>query len=168
MRRITLWITLALFAAVIGPTASAETGGIGDVLKAQGYVSVPITRRSDTRYYVEGMVHGQKLTFMLDLSNDGSLYDIRALKKLDIDFEKTEIVIPTKRKNVRIHTARILGVEFGGKSTGSILIHAGDVDPIYNVKPGTDGPDGVLGAEFLAQYGALLDFDNQSLYLKIP
>lgn len=159
-------ISLCLLMSASAPLAFAEKTTLKAVLGAEGYVSVPFTRDSSRRFYVEGMIHGAKLRFMLDFTNDDSLYDIRALRKLDVEFEKTEIVVPTQRKNVRIHTAQILGVEFGGKSTGAMLIHAGDVDPMYNVKPGTDGPDGVLGAGFLAKYDALLDFKNSLLHLK--
>lgn len=167
MRLATTLIALCVLAVGIAPGAFAETAKLDAVLGAEGYVSVPVTRGPDRRHYVEGMIHGAKVRILLDLSNDNSLYDIRALRKLDVEFEKTEIVLPTQRKNVRIHTGRILGLELAGKSTGEMLIHAGDVDPVYNIKSGTDGPDVVLGLEFLSKHGALFDFKNQLLHLKL-
>lgn len=167
MRFNKILITLCLGLTMFATNAFAEPPTLQQSLAAQGYVSVPLSRGDDGRYYVQGVVHGAKFRFMLDLSNDDSLFDIRALRKLDVAFERTEIVIPTKRQNVRIHTSRITGVEFAGKSTGELAIHAGEVDPIYNVRPGTDGPDGVLGAKFLATYAALMDFENQQLHMKL-
>jgi hypothetical protein len=167
MRVVTILIALCWLAAAIPSAATADLAAVSATLSAEGYVSIPFKRGQDRRFYVEGIIHGSKLRLMLDLTSDNSIFDIGTLRNLDIAFEQTEIIIPTRRKNVRIYTGRILGIEFDGKSTGPLDIHAGDVDPVYSVKSGVDGPDGVLGAEFLGHYGALLDVKNRILLLKV-
>lgn len=167
MRVVTILIALCWLVSAIPSAATADFEVVRATLSAEGYVSIPFTRGEDRRFYVEGIIHGSKLRLMLDLTSDNSIFDIVTLRNLDIAFEQTEIIIPTRRKNVRIYTGRILGIEFDGKSTGPIDIHAGDVDPVFSVKSGVDGPDGVLGAEFLGRYGALLDVKNQILLLKV-
>jgi hypothetical protein len=167
MRVVTILTALCWLVAAISSVATADLAAVRETLSADGYVSIPFKRGEDRRFYVEGVIHGSKLRLMLDFTSDNSIFDIDTLRDLDIAFERTEIIIRTRIKNVRIHTGRILGVEFDGKSTGPIDIHAGDVGPIYSVKPGTDGPDGVLGAEFLGRYGALIDVKNRILLLKV-
>ena len=167
MRVVTILIALCWLAAAIPSAATADLAAVRATLSAEGYVSIPFKRGQDRRFYVEGIIHGSKLRLMLDLTSDNSIFDIGTLRNLDIAFERTEIIIPTRHKNVRIYTGRILGIEFDGKSTGPLDIHAGDVDPVYSVKSGVDGPDGVLGVEFLGHYGALLDIKNQILLLKV-
>ena len=167
MRVVTILIALCWLVAAIPSAATADLAAVRATLSAEGYVSIPFKRGEDRRFYVEGVIHGSKLRLMLDFTSDNSIFDIGTLRNLDIAFERTEIIIPTRRKNVRIYTGRILGIEFDGKSTGPMDIHAGDIDPIYSVKSGVDGPDGVLGAEFLGRYGALLDIKNQILLLKV-
>ena len=167
MRVVIVLIALCCLVAAVPSEATADLAAVRATLSAEGYVSIPFKRGEDRRFYVEGVIHGSKLRFMLDFTSDNSIFDIGTLRNLDIAFERTEIIIPTRSKNVRIHTGRILGIEFDGKSTGPIDIHAGNVDPIYSVKPGADGPDGVLGAAFLGRYGALLDVKNQILLLKV-
>ena len=167
MRVVTILIALCWLVAAIPSAAAADLEAVRATLSAEGYVSIPFKRGGDRRFYVEAIIHGSKLRLMLDFTSDNSIFDIGTLRNLDIAFEQTEIIIPTRTKNVRIYTGRILGIEFEGKSTGPIDIHAGDVDPVYSVKSGVDGPDGVLGAEFLEHYGALIDFKNQILLLKV-
>jgi hypothetical protein len=167
MRVVTILTALCWLVAAIPSAATADLAAVRATLTTEGYVSIPFKRGEDRRFYVEGVIHGSKLRLMLDLTSDNSIFDIGTLRNLDIAFERTEIIIPTRSKNVRIHTGRILGIEFDGKSTGPIEINAGDVDPVYSVKPGVDGPDGVLGAEFLGRYDALLDVKNQILLLKV-
>ncbi|MFB0976808.1 MAG: hypothetical protein QMC73_04015 [Myxococcota bacterium] len=167
MRVVTILTALCWLVAAIPSAATADLAAVRATLTTEGYVSIPFKRGEDRRFYVEAVIHGSKLRLMLDLTSDNSIFDIGTLRNLDIAFERTEIIIPTRSKNVRIHTGRILGIEFDGKSTGPIEINAGDVDPVYSVKPGVDGPDGVLGAEFLGRYDALLDVKNQILLLKV-
>jgi hypothetical protein len=167
MRVVTILTALCWLVAAIPSAATADLAAVRATLTTEGYVSIPFKRGEDRRFYVEAVIHGSKLRLMLDLTSDNSIFDIGTLRNLDIVFERTEIIIPTRSKNVRIHTGRILGIEFDGKSTGPIEINAGDVDPVYSVKPGVDGPDGVLGAEFLGRYDALLDVKNQILLLKV-
>ena len=145
----------------------AEPSGYVQALTDAGYFSVPIRRGADRRLYVDGKIHGSTLAFMIDFWNDNELFDIRAIRKLDITFEMTEHTIPTQRKTVRIQRAEIIGIEFDGRSTGRMTIHAGDVDAVYGIRPGTEGPDGVLGVGFLADHGAIMDIANMRLYLKM-
>lgn len=149
-----------------GQLAGAEPTTVAEAIKSAGYVTMPMTRDKAGGLQVEGRINGETLQLRIDLTNDDSLYDIRRLRKMGLELEKTEIVLPTKRKNVRIHTARVAGVEFGARSTGAITIHAGDIDAIYNVRPGHDGPDGVIGLSFLAQYNGLIDLANMKLHMK--
>lgn len=167
MRTFVVASVLAVCLLASGSSALAEPTPIQSILKDMGYVSLPMERNPNGSWSVKGLIHGEAMRFQLDLSNDDSLYDIRALRKLGIDFERTEIVYPTPRLNARIERGRILGLEFLGKSTGVMTIHAGDIDAIYRVKPGVDGPDAVLGAGFLAQYDAMLDFSQKLLHLKL-
>lgn len=163
------FVVASVFAVCLLATSSgalAEPTSIQSTLKDMGYVSLPLERHPNGTWSVKGLIHGEEMRFQLDLSNDDSLFDIRALRKLRINFERTEIVIPTPRLNAQIERGRILGLEFQGRSTGAMTIHAGDIDAIYRVKPGVDGPDAVLGAGFLAQYGGMLDFSQKLLHLK--
>jgi len=148
------------------PAASGESR-IAAPLVAEGYVSVPVERGADRRLYIEGMVHGEALTFMIDFSNDGVIFDTRALRGIGVELTKTERTIPTPRKTVVLRTGEILGLEFAGKSTPRATVIAGDVDAIYNVRPGTDGPDAVLGTEFLKSLAGVFDLETMTLYLKL-
>ncbi|MFT5443688.1 MAG: putative aspartyl protease [Myxococcota bacterium] len=147
--------------------AGAELTPVAEAIKSAGYISVPITRDKSGGLQVEGRINGETLQLRIDLGNDEALFDIRRLKTMALELEKTEVVIPTKRKNIRIYTTRIAGLEFESKSTGAITIHAGDIDALYNVRPGHEGPDGVLGMAFLTRHNGLLDLANMKLHLKL-
>ncbi len=167
MGRRSLMLTVLAVALTTSLAAFAEESALDSVFTERGYVSLPIERGHENHLHIKGKLHGAELDLMLDLSNDAVLFDVRELRKLDIAVEKTGRTIQTPRKTVQIHKGEALGLEFADHSTGPMTIYAADVDAVYGIRPGVEGPDGVLGAAFLKSYGAVLDFANMRLYLKM-
>ncbi len=164
LRFVSIAVVLILSSPLPG---SASEVDLAATLEPAGYVSIPVTRGTERRLYVQGKIHGEVMNYLIDFSNEGALFDARRLKKLGLKLTKTGHTIPTRRKTVQIRSAEILGFEFQGKSTSKTTILVGDLDAVYNVSPGKDGPDGVLGTEFLKELGAVLDFKTMQLHLKL-
>lgn len=163
------WLGLALGLCVLFGSHSpafAEPVDLVSTLRSAGYVSLPVSRDPQGRMHVEAKIHGERMTLRLDFSNEGALFDVRRLRKLGLEFQPTEHKIPTPRKLVKVRSTEILGIEFEGRSTPRMTILAGDVDAVYNVRPGKDGPDGVLGTGFLQQLGAILDLSTMQMHVK--
>ena len=146
----------------------AETESIASMLSDRGYVSVPSRfPGTDRRMQIDAKLHGHPFVVWIDLSNQRSRFDIRTLRKLDIKTQSTELNIQTPTMLIDIYTANIVGLEFGTASSKAIQVHAGDIDRVYGIPSGQEGPDAVMGTDFFKTYGGLLDFERGAVHLKL-
>ncbi len=159
-------VTSFLGATSAGGPASAETNGAVARPSGEGYVSVPVAVDSIGRPYIEGKIHGEVVKLLLDFTNDGALFEKRTLQKLGVEFTRTDITIPTRRRRVSFWTGEILGIEFAGRSTPAMQVMAGDVGAIYDIPPGGGRFDGALGLGFMKNLGGVLDFTTMQLHLR--
>jgi uncharacterized protein (TIGR03067 family) len=132
-------------------------------LEKVGYTHVPLTL-DKLYFHIEGTVGTEKVKFLLDSGSQGTTLDLKLAKKLKLELGKETASIGvggvTVGRETHIPGLRI-GSFDGGQESPQIAAEAADL----SVWPGVPG---VLGANLLDSWGAVIDYPARAVYLRPP
>ena len=132
-------------------------------LEKAGYTHVPL-RLEKLYFYVEGTIGTERVKFLLDSGSQRTSLDVKLAGKLRLDLGNETTAVGVGGATVGRDT-HISGLKIGrfdaGKDLPRIAAEAADL----SVWPGVPG---VLGANLLDTWGAVIDYPARALYLRPP
>jgi hypothetical protein len=95
------------------------------------------------------------------------MLDREKLGNAGIEFEKTEVQM-TGWGNQKPYSAQIANLVIGSAETGQMSIFGADLSELQETqrKIGSRPVDGLIGADFLARYSAVIEVKHSTLYLR--
>ena len=142
---------------------------ISSVLRAQGYVGVPTRRLRSGHYQAMAEVDGQRLSLIIDSGASTSVLDNASAVRLGVPMRRGRTrVSGLGAPAQRALSARLDNVRLGTLRLDSIAVVVLDLSHVNQSlrDEGIDLADGVIGADLLAQRGAVFDFTSGVLYLR--
>jgi predicted aspartyl protease len=167
-------VTLAVLILLsISPLARAEgetcPAALSDFLKAQGYSEIELSQSTAKQFEVEATLNGSSpLLLILDTGASMTLFDRDKLEGLGLEFTKTDIDFTGIGGKQRLYSADIKNLEIGSASTGPMTILSADLSDFRKQQKsfGSRPADGLIGADFLSRYSAILEVKHSKLYLR--
>jgi predicted aspartyl protease len=164
---------LTTLTALLMPLAAAQAedcpGSLKEFLEARGYVEIELAENTAKQFEVHVTMNGEKLLLIVDTGASHTLFSRNRLKKMGLELEKTNVEFSGIGKKQRLYSTQIDGLEIAGTSTGPIAIFAADLSHMRQMLRGygSRAPDGLIGADFLARYSAILEVKYSKMYLRI-
>jgi clan AA aspartic protease (TIGR02281 family) len=158
-------------AAVSGgadPDATASLA-INSVLREQGYVGIPTRRLRSGHYQATARVDGQPLSLIIDSGASTSILDNASAVRLGVPLRQSRTrVSGLGARAQRTQSATLDDVRLGALRLDSLPVVVLDLSHVNESlsDEGIELADGVIGADFLAERRAFLDFAGGVLYLK--
>ena len=151
--------------------AQRETpsSAINSVLRDQGYVGVPTRRLKSGHYQAVAQVGGQRLSLIVDSGASTSFLDNASAVRLGLSLHQSRTrVSGLGAPAQRVLNARLDDVRLGALRLDSLPVVVLDLSHVNQSlrDEGIELADGVIGADLLAQRGAVFDFTSGVLYLK--
>jgi len=140
-------------------------------LLTEGYYPVVLIKSATNHFLLEGKVNGYTINFVLDTGASGSCLDGQRVERLGLtvqisdekaaglgisDMEKAEVVIDDLMINIFHKTDYQMGV-----------IDLSHVNTALE-KAALKRIDGIIGADFMEEYQAIIDYGSHQMYLKEP
>ena len=165
-------ILLALLCILFLSTpASAEEcpDSLSDFLVGRGFVEVELSENTAKQFEVEAELNGETVLLIIDTGSSHTIFSRDRLKKLGLDLEKTQIEFSGIGKNQRLYSAEIENLQISGASTGPMSILAADLSHVRKMlrSTGSRAVDGLIGADFLSRWSAVLEVKRSKLFLHI-
>jgi clan AA aspartic protease (TIGR02281 family) len=176
-----LFRALSLAAGVIGCSLTPSTGGIdrsqrttsssaiNSVLRDRGYVGIPTRRLKSGHYQAMAEVDGQRLSLIIDSGASTSILDNGSAVRLGLSLRRSRTrVSGLGAPAQRALSARLDDVRLGALRLDSLPVMVLDLSHVNQSlqDEGIELADGVIGADFLAERQAVLDFTSGVLYLR--
>jgi hypothetical protein len=97
-----------------------------------------------------------------------SMIDRAKLEAAGLEFEKTDIQLSGWGGNQKLYSAQISNLAIGSAETGQMSIFGADLSELQETqrKMGSRPVDGLIGADFLARYSAVIEVKHSMLYLR--
>ena len=180
------FVSLALraicaIAALVGCTMTPSAGSpgsatratpssvINSVLRDQGYVGIPTRRLKSGHYQAMAQVDGQRLSLIIDSGASTSILDNASAVRLGLTLRSSRTrVSGLGAPAQRALSGRLDDVRLGGLRLDSLPVVVLDLSHVNQSlrDEGIDLADGVIGADLLAERGAVFDFTSGVLYLR--
>lgn len=170
-----LWpLVMALtIACTLTPGRSAPTprpsSAMHSLLRDHGYVGIPTRRLRSGHYQASVDADGQQLLLIVDSGASTSVLDNATAIRLGLTLRRSRARISgLGAPSQRALSATLEDVRIGGLRLDSIPVVVLDLSHVNQSlrDEGIELADGVIGADLLAQRGAVFDFTSGVLYLR--
>lgn len=167
MKVLTLLISLLMPLAAVQAEDCPDS--LREFLERKGYVEIELAENTAKQFEVEVTLNGESLLLIVDTGASHTIFSKDRLKKMGLELEKTNIEFTGIGKKQRVYSAQVEDLTISGASTGPIAILAADLSHMRAMLRGYGSrqPDGLVGADFLARYSAVLEVKYSKMYLRI-
>ena len=139
------------------------------LLRDHGYVGIPTRRLRSGHYQAAVNADGQRLLLIVDSGASTSVLDNASAVRLGLRLRSSRSrVSGLGAPSQRALSATLEDVRIGGLRLDSVPVVVLDLSHVNQSlqDEGIELADGVIGADLLAQRGAVFDFTNGVLYLR--
>ena len=143
-----------------------------EYLQQQGYTAIPLFRNEVGHFRINVILQGFPTHFILDTGAASSVLDMAFAEKNEFIVEKTDLQgggVGTSALDIyRVHLDSFI---VGNLEIGEWELYIADLQHVKKsmmMKGIRQLADGVLGADILLLYQAVIDYGSQQLYLKHP
>ncbi len=143
-----------------------------DYLQQQGYTAIPLLANGAGHFGINVILQGFPAHFILDTGAATCVLDLAFAKEHQFIVEKTDLQgggVGTSALDIyKVHLASFTA---GDLEIGEWELYIADLQHVRDslIKRGIQQiADGVLGADILLLYQAIVDYGGQQLYLKHP
>lgn len=142
---------------------------LASFLAGRGYVEVELSENTTGQFEVEATLDGERLLLLVDSGSSHTLFSRARLEELGMELEETRIEFSGFGSTQRLQSAQTEDLVIGGASTGPISVFAADLEHLRSrlEQAGSRPVDGVLGADFLGRWSAVLQVKRSKLFLRI-
>ena len=166
-----LCLGLACLAHGQEPAAAAPAcaDSLGAFLKAEGFSAVELSQNTAKQFEVEAKLNGSiPLLLVVDTGASMSMLDRDKLEEAGLEFEKTDLQMTGLGGNQKLYSTQISNLSIGSADTGQMSIFGADLSDLQETqrKIGSRPVDGLIGADFLARYSAVIEVKHSMLYLR--
>ncbi len=143
---------------------------LGSFLKEQGYSPIKLRTMKSQHLKVRGMVNGVKANFILDTGASSTVLDYQRaklfkLKKVQRSEEEAAGIGGMDMLKFECNPVKINMEDYEVKNHEVFLIDLTHVNAALK-KMKMRGVDGIIGADILLKYKAVIDYEKLHLYLK--
>ena len=139
------------------------------LLREHGYVGIPTRRLRSGHYQAAIDADGQRLLLIVDSGASTSVLDNGSAVRLGLSLRRSRArVSGLGAPAQRALSATLADVRIGGLRLDSLPVVVLDLSHVNQSlrDEGIELADGVIGADLLAQRGAVFDFTSGVLYLR--
>lgn len=142
------------------------------MLRAQGYIAIPLRRIGAGLDTVRLGINGTQGTFLLDTGASNSVIDTRAVPKFKItsgDLLGSDVAIGAGG-DIRLSSYRVSGLMLQSQNFPFAYISATDLSNVVSAFARDTGIklDGIIGQDVMIAFDAVIDTQNRTLYLRRP
>ena len=146
-----------------------ESAELAAFLVESGYVAIPINRRPTTGHlYINTEINGIPASLILDTGAGGTVFGIRRAEEFQLGVDASNVTIVGVGGYFTAAAATIPGfrmADFYVENLGVHLLCLYFFNYIFR-REGFAVMDGIIGADVLKRYRAIIDYGNLMLYLK--
>jgi hypothetical protein len=172
MRKRRAWLLAgAALAGWLAAAAGAETPAaepsLEQFLAARGWSAVQLRENEFNQLEAEVLVNGvHRLRVQISTSFSKTIIDEAVAKRLGLAIEPSGIEITGARKQ-RLGTLRLESLAFGETGLGAATVFTADLPSLLHRSGSADAVQGVIGADLLTKYQAVLEIPTTKLYLRV-
>ncbi len=140
-------------------------------LLAQGYYPIALNKSTTNHFLIKGKVNGYSVNFVLDTGASGSCLDGHRVEKLGLtteasDEKATGLGISEMEKSEVLIEELLLSIFHKTNYTMAVI----DLSHVnYALENAAlERIDGIIGADFMMEYQAVIDYKTEQMYLKEP
>lgn len=151
------------------PPTARPSSAMHSLLRDNGYVGIPTRRLKSGHYQAAVDADGKRLLLIVDSGASTSVLDNASAVRLGLSVRRGRArVWGLGAPSQRALSATLEDVRIGGLRLDSIPVVVLDLSHLNQSlrDDGIELADGVLGADVLAQRGAVFDFTSGVLYLR--
>ena len=151
------------------PVTPRPSSAMHSLLRDHGYVGIPTRRLKSGHYQATVDADGQRLLLIVDSGASTSVLDNASAVRLGLSLRRGRArVSGLGAPSQRALNATLEDVRIGGLRLDSLPVVVLDLSHVNQSlrDEGIELADGVLGADVLAQRGAVFDFTSGVLYLR--
>jgi predicted aspartyl protease len=167
---VTRWALLLLLGLSLPARADDVCpADLASFLKSQGYSEIELSESTAKQFEVEATLNDKiPLLLIVDTGASMTIFDRDKLEDLGIEFEKSQIELMAFGGKQKLYGGQIQNLSIGSASTGPIEIFGADLDDLHDIqkKTGSRKADGLIGADFLSRYSAVIEIKHSKLYLR--
>ena len=137
-------------------------------LEEKGYVAIPINRRPTGHLYINTEINGIPASLILDTGAGGTVFGIRRVEEFQLGVDASNVTIVGVGGYFTAAAATIPGFRMADFYVESLEVHLLCLyffNYIFR-REGFTVMDGIIGADVLKRYRAIIDYGNLMLYLK--
>lgn len=140
-----------------------------ELLESNGFYRISLIKLNTGHYKVIAKVNGKKGDFILDTGASSSCIGFSSVDYFDINSEASEIKASgAGASNMNTHVGNSNLFKIGGKSVRNMSFVIFDLshvnDALHQINE--ESVHGILGADFLKDHRAVIDYGRNALYLK--
>lgn len=151
------------------PATPRPPSAMHSLLRDHGYVGIPTRRLRSGHYQAAVDADGHRLLLIVDSGASTSVLDNASAVRLGLNLRRSRSrVSGLGAASQRALSATLEDVRIGGLRLDSIPVVVLDLSHVNQSlqDEGIELADGVIGADLLAQRGAVFDFTSGVLYLR--
>ncbi len=138
-------------------------------LKDKGYCKIKLEKLTSNHRRLEASINGIKGSFILDTGASSSCIDFKDLDRFEVEVNDLSIrAAGAGDSNMQGSVSFGNKLKVGAWKTKEFNLVAIDLSHVNEAlsQEGIKPTDGVMGADFLEQSGAIIDFEKNKLYLR--
>lgn len=140
-------------------------------LTAQGYTAFPMQRSAVGHFELAATLDGHDARLLLDTGASMTGLDKGSTDRLGLTQEaSSETAGGLGTTTLTVTQTHISTLELGGGNLPSMTAFVVDLSHVNDALAarGADRIDGILGADLLMRYAAVIDYAGAQLYLRVP
>ena len=175
-RRVALGIAAALLCASgaraeetpvpVAAAAPAELT-LEQLLAPRGFSAFQLRENAYGQLEAEVLLNGEhRLRVGVSTSFSKTIFDEKAIEKLDLPIEPTSVELSGPSKKQRLGSVQLKSLAFGETPLGAATIFTADLSA-FITQSGAEAVQGMIGSDFLSKYQAVLEIPTAKLYLRV-
>ncbi len=140
------------------------------ILSGLGYTSLKLTRSVVGHFEIDGSINGNEARLLLDTGASNTVVDTTAAESLGLNpTRSSESGGGLGATSVAVSECAVQSMVLGGSEVGLEKLYVMDLSHVNHAlsSRGAGPVDGVIGADVLSTFAAVIDYGSMSLFLKL-
>ncbi|RDY57741.1 retropepsin-like aspartic protease [Flagellimonas nanhaiensis] len=150
-------------------SVNADKNSLKAFLSDTGYTELEMQKLPSGHLHLTGVLNGVQAKFILDTGASGTLMDRKNKDKFKMESKESELqAAGAGTSNMQMQASSNNQLTLGDLKIDDMNLMLIDMDHVNKAfeRFGLEPVDGVIGADLLTNYKAIIDYVNLSLYVK--